>query len=394
MENRSNCLSRRWVWYAKIYFAWIGIALVLPGSLRGDSLEDGIRLLGRRVAGVTRGSVVSIKEQNRSGLRDAKQTELFKVFADELRRNGIGIAVQEGEASITFTISENNSGYVGVAQVRRGEASQELVQFLGRSLEETKGPQNWRVTLKREFLFSSQEPMLDVGNPDGDVNGFMVLCAKELDYYNRGADGWKMTSKTILPRVERPGRNLKGQLSFETDDITVEFAADYCILSTHDGNECNSRRVPENVSQVRDDILKDRGIPPGREAIELHGAQAMVIVAGKDGKLRFYRDDVKAFLTVAEFGDQITHILSDCGLGQQVMVTGRGDEGESDTIQAIEIHDDEIVPMGAAVSFDGPVEMLRAATRGTDISPAAIAVVRNLQSGNYEAYRLTITCGN
>jgi hypothetical protein len=396
VENRSNCLSRRWVWYATIYFVWLAIAFLAPGNLRGDALEDSIRQLGRRVAGVTRGNVAVIREENKSDLREMQANELTKSFADELTRNGIRIAARESQTKITITISENASGYVGVARVQRGEETQELMQFLGRKSADAQSQANSRMTLRREPLFSSAEPMLDVGSPSNESESLVVLRPEELDFYELDAKGWKISSKTELPRKAKSGRELNGRISFGVDDMTVLFPQETCSLAMHSPDSCQLKRSPENLSQVSDETLEEDKIPAGVEAIKLvDGSQVTVIVAGRDGRLRFYHDDAKAFLTVAEFGDKFTSIKGGCGEAQQVLVTGRGDQAVSDTVQVLEIHDDTFDLVAPAMTFPGPVTVLRPASRTMGIpSAAAVAVVRNLESGNYEAYRLTISCGN
>jgi hypothetical protein len=374
----------------------MGLGLAMPETVMGDTLEDGIRQLGRRVAGVTRGVVVTMKEQNKSVLGEVQVNELSKSFADELRRDGTKIASQEAQTKITLTLSENSSGYVGVARVQRGEESQELIQFLGRGSDEAKSHQNSRITLRGELLFSSVEPMLDVASPFSESDSLLVLREKELDYYDRDLTGWKLSSKTLLPRKTRAGRDLKGRLRFGLDTLTVLFPEETCGLSLHSGDSCQLNHSSENVSQVSDETLGEDRISAGIEAIKLiDGQLATEIVAGKDGKLRFYHDASKAFLTVSDFGDKMTSIKGECGGAQQVLVTGRGDGETSDAIQTMELHDDVFVAIAPAISFPGPVTVLRPANRTIGIpSAAAIAVMRNLQSGNYEAYRLTISCGN
>jgi hypothetical protein len=49
-----------------------------------------------------------------------------------------------------------------------------------------------------------------------------------------------------------------------------------------------------------------------------------------------------------------------------------------------------VVPSGNTLEFDGPVMALQADPEGS----SARAVVRNLKTGEYEAYIVTATCGN
>jgi len=77
-------------------------------------------------------------------------------------------------------------------------------------------------------------------------------------------------------------------------------------------------------------------------------------------------------------------------------VTGKGDWTKADEIQAIDLKDRRAQSVSAAIEFSGPIVALRTpATRTADDAAAnarAVAVARNLQTGRYEAYQLSITC--
>ena len=72
----------------------------------------------------------------------------------------------------------------------------------------------------------------------------------------------------------------------------------------------------------------------------------------------------------------------------QLLVTRPGDWTQPDAIQAFEIIERQVVAISQPVEFDGPVTALWPASDGKSVA----AVVRNLKTGQYEAYRLTISC--
>jgi len=71
-----------------------------------------------------------------------------------------------------------------------------------------------------------------------------------------------------------------------------------------------------------------------------------------------------------------------------VLVTGNLDGG-SETVQAFEIADREPVVIGQPAEFSGEITALWSDSDGT----GAIAVLQNSETGKYEAYRLSIVCG-
>jgi hypothetical protein len=91
-----------------------------------------------------------------------------------------------------------------------------------------------------------------------------------------------------------------------------------------------------------------------------------------------------------ERGSQVIAVQSSCGAGRLYLAAGTGDYTQSDTIEVFE----STVVNGVFVEkrqsdflqFPGPVMALQFG--GT--TPRAI--VWNLQTGNYEAYSISITC--
>ena len=63
--------------------------------------------------------------------------------------------------------------------------------------------------------------------------------------------------------------------------------------------------------------------------------------------------------------------------------------GADDAVRAFEIRDREAVPATQPLALGGSVSALWTAFDGT----SAIAVLHSREMGTYEAYRLTITCG-
>jgi len=76
-----------------------------------------------------------------------------------------------------------------------------------------------------------------------------------------------------------------------------------------------------------------------------------------------------------------------CGGTSQFLASGNHDDTEPDSLQAFEIGSSGPVAISAEQNFPGPIVALHT---GLD---APRAIVRNLTTGNYEAYRVAISCG-
>jgi hypothetical protein len=88
------------------------------------------------------------------------------------------------------------------------------------------------------------------------------------------------------------------------------------------------------------------------------------------------------------WGSDIASVHTECGSGWQVFATQSG-TGPVDTIRVYEVPDREPVLMSAPLEFSGAITALWAESNGN----TAVAVLRDSESGKYEAYRLTINCG-
>jgi hypothetical protein len=122
------------------------------------------------------------------------------------------------------------------------------------------------------------------------------------------------------------------------------------------------------------------------------------VVTGQDGLARLYEKSPDPASIFSGWGSEIASVHSGCGSGWQLLVTGNGDWSGADSIQAMEIQEHQAQSVSSPLELAGTVTALHAtatkfASEGS-ASASAVAVVRNLQTGRYEAYRLSITCTN
>ncbi len=85
----------------------------------------------------------------------------------------------------------------------------------------------------------------------------------------------------------------------------------------------------------------------------------------------------------------MTAIRSKCGSGFQVLVTNPTDYTAGDTVKPMEFNDRSPSVAGDGADFPGPVMELW----DTSDPATATAVVRNNATNLYEAYALSVACG-
>jgi hypothetical protein len=115
------------------------------------------------------------------------------------------------------------------------------------------------------------------------------------------------------------------------------------------------------------------------------------VLTAVDGSLHFVDGMTDQAIRGGKWGSDVAAVRSSCGSGAQVLIAESGDT-ERDGLRAFEVPDRDPVAVSPAVEFDGPgaVVALWAENGGN----GAVAVVRRQDTGWYEAYRVSITCGN
>jgi hypothetical protein len=113
------------------------------------------------------------------------------------------------------------------------------------------------------------------------------------------------------------------------------------------------------------------------------------LLSGLDGRAQLFNSNAQTVANVGGWGSQIVGLQSGCGAGWQVLATQARDSSEPDALQAYEFVDRKPAPVSGPVDFAGPITELWPLANGSE----AIAISRNLQTETYEAFRLSIACG-
>jgi hypothetical protein len=108
--------------------------------------------------------------------------------------------------------------------------------------------------------------------------------------------------------------------------------------------------------------------------------------AAVDGQVHMV-DGVTDLTARVGWGSEVTSVKTSCGAGWQVLST-RPTEQSGDSVRAYEFPDRNAVPVSAAIDFSGEVMALWTEAKGD----TAVAVARNRETGNYEAFRLAVAC--
>jgi hypothetical protein len=380
-------------------FALFFVLLFSPQPAYADTLEESTRLLARKVWVSIHRSSVSLEFRNISSLGSAEFASVSAAFQEELQRRGVKILAADAVANLVVSVTQNPTEYICVVQIQRKENIETVMETIGL----VKGPPapepSFSLTLHRELLFSQDSPILDVVL-DSDTKHAHVLGTQEITSYEWQGGQWVPTGIEHLPIHRSPPRADQGLYSgVVADAAAVYLPGEFCRISFVVGRGWNCERTTEHipVRTVSPAVLAEKKLGAWVSAaqFEMQGT-TKVVVTGQDGLARLYEDGAEPVAVFSNWGSEIASVYSGCGSGWQVLVTDKGDWTKPDEIQAIDLKDRRAQSVSAAIEFSGPIVALRTpATRTADNVEAnarAIAVARNLQTGRYEAYQLSITC--
>ena len=375
------------------------VFLFTPRAANADTTEESARLLARKVWASVHESSVTLEFRNLSSLRSAEFASVSAAFQEELQRRGLKILPTDAVVSLIVSVTQNPTEYIGVVQIQRKESVETVMDTIGL----VKGPgapePAFSLMLHKELLFSSDSPILDVVL-DADAKHAYALGVQEISSYEwRGAE-WVPTGVEHLPIHRLPERAEQGFYSGVLgDSATAYLPGELCQISLVAGKgwscETTTEHIP--VRTVSPAALAGKKLGAWISAAQFENDGKMkIVVTGQDGPAGLYEEGVEPVAVFPNWGSEIASVYSGCGSGWQVLVTGKGDWTTSDAIQAIDLKDRRAQSVSAAMEFAGPIVALHTpATRTADNVAAnarAVAVARNLQTGRYEAYQLSISC--
>jgi hypothetical protein len=113
------------------------------------------------------------------------------------------------------------------------------------------------------------------------------------------------------------------------------------------------------------------------------------VLAAVDGSLHLVDGMTDQLIRGGKWGSDLAAVHSSCGTGTQLLASESGDT-ERDGLRAFEVPDRDPVAASSAAEFDGRIVALSPESTGAGAS----AVVKRRDTGWYEAYRVSISCGN
>lgn len=340
-------------------------SLGFPGLSHPATLEDSAKDLAAKIAAALPPHESMSREiRNLSSLPPGDVTVIAQALDAGLEEHGLGVhpVTTGSEVTVVITLSESFKNLVWTAEIHKGDATQVVLVSAERSTENRAPSAAMPATIRSEKFWEGPERILDAGEISNGAgrSWLVVLLPGGLRVQDKQSGAMVTTEiKSSQSASRDPWGNLNVQPVGNT--VGVFLAPRMCTanLETLDFSGCLS---PEPSS----------GPPVGRMPAIFDLAPGGVPPPGK--------------------GTLIV-MQAVCGGPSQFLATGARDYTQTDSLQVFEEKPGSggasgATAISAELDFPGPVTALHA---GPVASPRV--VVRNLTTGNYEAYRLSFSCG-
>jgi|SRR5271165_5444869 len=416
---------------------WLTLFLVaivlLPTSLCASALGDAARQLAHKIAAAAGPGAFAIEVTNRSSLDDKCVREVRGALEAQLHAEGVHTTkAEQAMGSVAVVLSESLREYVWTAEITIGADEKRIALVsLPRSATEKSFAAPLPITLKAALLFAQEQPMLDaavVEMPGG--SRLIVLSDSLVAIYRQPGQGmsaagrWELEASSPIAHSRIFPRDLRGRLLLRQDHLfDVHLPGTFCRSTSSVGAAltlaCNDTDdpwplMPDNSSvraffapsrnfftgALSPGIGKISNVPSFYAAAALpHSSYTLWVFAALDGSLHLVDGMTDQLLRGGKWGSDLAAVHSGCGTGAQLLISeansprhenpARGD-AQRDGLRAFEIPDRDPVAASAAAEFDGQIVALWPEASGT----SATAIVRRNHTGWYEAYRVSISCGN
>jgi hypothetical protein len=392
------------------YAAWAALVVICPLRARAaDDPASAARELAAKTAGFAGpGATVAMSWRNASSAGSSDAEQVRAGFEAALRQSGERVG-DGAPVEIRLTLSENPTQYLLVEEARRGEERQVWIAAWKRS-EDRGNRLPAGVSLERKLIWEQEEQILDVAFPG---TAMVVLSPSNVTVYAKVNGQWEARQQMALTRARPWPRDLRGRLRATGANFQAYLPGMSCSGTSEPATiECRSSEEPwvlesgsrglllANFAAARNyfdgRVVAQNGTPRtvtsfySAASVEDRG-QTLWLLALVDGRAQVFDAALNpvAGSGVASWGSDIAGIDARCGAPSQVLATKTGDSSEPDAIQAFSFGDRAATPASAPTTFSGPVTAL-----WTSGGSSAVAVARDLSTGRYAAYILTVACGS
>ncbi|MGA7547466.1 MAG: hypothetical protein WBW24_01720 [Candidatus Sulfotelmatobacter sp.] len=388
--------------------------------------------LAQKIVAVTGPGAVAVTVENRSSLWTKNVDAISGELRVDLEALGVRPAKPEqAAASAAVSLSENAQSCVWVAEIHQGAGASAVVMVsVPRGDNAGFAHESMPVSLRKIPLWAQEDRILDVLilEEDSAPRQIAVLDGEKVSIYRLKNGKWELDQRLGITHARPWPRDLRGRVmeaAAKDHLLDVYLPGVFCRSTASLPLTLNCRESDDPwplVATAAASFPSFGGGPsvqplggfysatrnfftgalaPGVGKLstvgKFYSAAALPrekyllwLFAGTDGQIHLV-DGVTDQAAKLGWGSDVASVKTACGSGWQALATGAGENaGNSgaDSVRAYEIADRAPVPVSAALDFPGEITALWTEAKGD----SAVAVVRNRETGAYEAFRLAAAC--
>jgi hypothetical protein len=403
-----------WQWFAQRQLALTCFFCCgLVGSAVAADWNGQAQQLAGKIVAVSGPGAIALTTDNRSSLAKKDFDSISARLRAELESKGARVvAPEQAAAAVAVTLSENPRSYVWVAQIRQGERDAVVVMVsIPRESEAGADRDSMPVTLRKVPLWTQEDRILDILVMEDEIapRHIAVLDAEKVALYRQKNGKWQQEQNWPIAHARPWPRDLRGRLLPAKDHLLdVYLPAVYCRSTAGLPLALNCRESddpwPLAAGQSQAAFYSASrnfftgALTPGVGKLTTIGrfysaavlprpAYALWLFAGTDGQTHFV-DGVTDQPAKLNWGSDVISVRAACGTGWQILAT-TGDNSGTDSVRAYEVADRDPAPVSAPMEFAGEITALWAEPNGD----TAILITRSRETGDYDAFRLAMVCG-
>lgn len=390
----------------------LGLLVLWPGfPAHAEDLAPLEDKFAEKIISVTGPGALMLEVTNHSSLNQAEVDNVQRGLLAALASwGGKVVTGDQATATVRVSLSEDLRNYVWIAEIKQAVNETSLTMISAPRLKLTVSTlEGAALTIRKTLLWSSEDRILDVADVGGNPPRVVVLYPEQITIYESRGGKWQAEQSLAVTHPQPWPRDLRGRLALRKDRLLDAYLPGVFCQSAGSSPLGISCRQSDDPWPLGSDPFLLSGfftpaknyftgaLSPGigaqRSAPAFYSAAAIPrntyplwLLAAVDGSVLLL-DGATEQTTSSGWGSDIASVHSGCGSGWQVLASSPN--SVDDAVRAFEMSDHEAIPATQPVSLSGSISALWTATDGT----SAIAVSRNREMGTYEAYRLTITCG-
>lgn len=381
----------------------------LPSAGADDraALED---QFAEKIISITGPGALEVQVTNRSSLSNSEVDSVRRGILKGLESFGARfVDHDQAAATVIISLSEDLKNYVWVAEIHQAanDASVAMISAPRPATSEN-SEETSALIIRKVSLWQSEEQILDAAEISGSPAHLLVLFPSQAILFKMQGSRWQIEQALPIVHSQPWPRDLRGRLMLRKDHLfDVYLPGIFCQSS---GNaplvlNCKPSDDPWPLAGEQSGLNgfftparnyftgalssgRLRTAPAFYSAASLPRDQyTLWMFAATDGQIHFL-DGITDQAAKVPWGSDIASVHSGCGSGWQILASSPSG-GADENVRAYEMHDREPVPVTSAILMGGGVSALWAASDGG----SAIVVSRDREAGTYEAFRLSISCG-